>query len=139
MDIGIKLLCENAKIPTCNNYGDAGHDLYSTEHVIIPSNERKTIKTGIAIEIPLGFVGLIWPRSGLSVKQGVDVLAGVVDATYRGEIMVCLFNTSDKDVIILEGNRIAQMLIQPVEECNFIQKDQLSDTTREDKGFGSSG
>jgi dUTP pyrophosphatase len=140
MEIKIKFL-ENGvgNIPSQNNFGDAGYDLYSTEDAIIPVGERKTLKTGISLAIPYGYVGLIWPRSGLSAKRGVDVLAGVIDSTYRGEIMVCLLNT-DKytDVEIKKGDRIAQILFQKVEQCYF-KIDTLDETTRGDAGFGSSG
>jgi len=112
--VNVKLLNELSKVPTKTNYNDAGFDLYSSESVVIPSKQRKTVSTGIAIQMPEHFAGLIWPRSGLSVKQGIDVLAGVVDSGYRGEIMVCLYNTSDSDVNIHTGDRIAQIIFQEV-------------------------
>jgi dUTP pyrophosphatase len=140
MEIKIKLIEGlDAKIPTQNHIGDAGYDLYSVDNIIIPSRQRCTIKTGICIAIPYGYVGLIWPRSGLSVKRGVDILAGVIDSTYRGEIMVCLLNTSGEDIGIASGDKIAQLLIQKIEYCNFKQCDNLDETDRNDKGFGSSG
>lgn len=145
--IKLKRLHVDAQIPTKNHYNDAGFDLYSVEDIIIPSQERKVIKTGIALEIPSGYAGLIWPRSGLSVKQGVDVLAGVIDASYRGEIMVCLYNTQKPDessewdgaVEIHKGDRIAQLILQKVPLLHIKEVEALSDTERQDKGFGSSG
>ena len=86
-----------------------------------------------------GYVGLFWPRCGLSVKQGIDVLAGVVDSGYRGEIKVCLYNTSKDNVVIESGDRIAQILIQPVSQMEMMAVDSLSDTERGEGGFGSSG
>jgi dUTP pyrophosphatase len=97
------------------------------------------IKTGIAIEIPKGFVGLVWPRSGLAIKKGVSVLAGVIDSSYRGEIGVVLLNTNYDDLIIKKGDKIAQLLIQPIETVNIEEVKELSDTERAENGFGSSG
>ena len=89
--------------------------------------------------IPEGHAGLIWPRSGMAVKQGVDVFAGVVDSGYRGEVMVCLYNSSSSPVEISKGDRIAQMLIQPVPLVRIAEVSNLDDTSRGDGGFGSSG
>ena len=111
--ISVKLLENNAKMPTRANANDAGWDLYSTIDTIIPSKQRKTVKTGIALEMPEHMAGLIWPRSGLSVKKGIDVLAGVVDSGYRGEIMVCLYNTSDENVSINCGDRVCLLYTSP--------------------------
>ncbi|NDC96490.1 dUTP diphosphatase, partial [bacterium] len=105
-NVNVKLLEEFATIPTRANENDAGWDLYSIIDTVIPPKQRKTVKTGIALEMPEHMAGLIWPRSGLSVKQGIDVLAGVIDSGYRGEIMVCLYNTSDDNVSINRGDRI---------------------------------
>lgn len=137
--IRIKRLKEEATIPTKANVSDAGWDLYALEDVVINPKQRETIKTGVALEIPDGYVGLIWPRSGLSVKQGIDVLAGVIDSGYRGEIMVCLLNTSDETVSIKAGDRIAQILFQPVPFFEIVEVEELMESDRGDKGFGSSG
>lgn len=138
--IKVKLLNDDAKIPTKAHESDAGWDLYAAEDVGIPNGMRKTIKTGISFAIPQGYVGLIWPRSGLSVKQGIDVLAGVVDAGYRGEIMVCLLNTdTHKWVEIKKGDRIAQILFQEVPSFRIYQVAELDETERAEGGFGSSG
>lgn len=135
----VKLLNSDAILPTKANQSDAGWDLYSTEEIMIRSNNRCTIHTGISIQIPEEYVGLIWPRSGLSVKKGIDVLAGVVDSGYRGEIMVCLYNTSNDNLFINKGDRIAQILFQQVPYFNMVTVDELSDTDRGLGGFGSSG
>ncbi len=137
--VNVKLLNELSKVPTKTNYNDAGFDLYSSESVVIPSKQRKTVSTGIAIQMPEHFAGLIWPRSGLSVKQGIDVLAGVVDSGYRGEIMVCLYNTSDSDVNIHTGDRIAQIIFQEVPRVIMDVHASLGSSQRGENGFGSSG
>jgi len=128
-----------ATLPSKNNTADAGWDLYASESLLIPKGERASIHTNIAIQIPNGFVGLIWPRSGLAVKQGVDVLAGVIDSGYRGELLICLLNTGDRHVEIHKGDRIAQLLIQPIHSVTLKEVEMLSSSPREDKGFGSSG
>lgn len=137
--INVKLLDINAKLPTKANLSDAGFDLYSTIDTIIPPKQRKTVKTGIALEMPEYMAGLVWPRSGLSVKQGIDVLAGVIDSGYRGEIMVCLYNTSDENVSINRGDRIAQIIFQEVPRVVIFRQEELGSSQRGDNGFGSSG
>jgi len=137
--ISVQLLDNNAKVPTKANPNDAGFDLYSVLDTVIPPKQRKTVRTGIAIQMPEHFAGLIWPRSGLSVKQGIDVLAGVVDSGYRGEIMVCLYNTSDEVVGINTGDRIAQIIFQEVPRVTMEVHDTLGSSQRGDNGFGSSG
>lgn len=133
------LIDPNAKLPTKSNFDDAGFDLYSVLNTIIPPKQRKTVRTGIAIQMPEHFAGLIWPRSGLSVKQGIDVLAGVVDSGYRGEIMVCLYNTSEDNVSINTGDRIAQIIFQEVPRVIMEVHDSLGSSQRGDNGFGSTG
>jgi len=141
--IKIKKLTESAQIPTRANESDAGWDIYSDEDVIINPNTQRLISTGISVEIPHGTVGLIWPRSGLAVKQGVDVFAGVVDAGYRGEVKVCLFNSgsvwSTPRVEIAKGDRIAQILFQPVPSFSLVETTDLTSTRRGSGGFGSTG
>jgi dUTP pyrophosphatase len=137
--ISVQLLDNNAKVPTKANQNDAGFDLYSVLDTVIPPKQRKTVRTGIAIQMPDHLAGLIWPRSGLSVKQGIDVLAGVVDSGYRGEIMVCLYNTSDEVVGINTGDRIAQIIFQEVPRVTMEVHDTLGSSQRGDNGFGSSG
>jgi dUTP pyrophosphatase len=137
--ISVQLLDNNAKVPTKANANDAGFDLYSIIDTVIPPKQRKTVRTGIAIQMPDHLAGLIWPRSGLSVKQGIDVLAGVVDSGYRGEIMVCLYNTSDEVVGINTGDRIAQIIFQEVPRVSMEVHETLGSSQRGDNGFGSSG
>lgn len=137
--IKYKLLAPNAHVPTQSHDSDAGWDLYSTHPVIIKSGHRSTISTGLSLEIPPSFVGLIWPRSGLSVRKGIDVLAGVIDYGYRGEIKVCLLNTSSISVGIESGDRVAQILFQEVPKFKMVSSMELTESERKDKGFGSSG
>ena len=126
-------------IPKYAHTGDAGADLTASQKMLIPPMDRLLVTTGIHLEIPEGHVGLIWPRSGLAVKKGIDCGAGVIDSHYRGEGKVLLFNHSDKEFQIEQGDRIAQLLIQKVERVQFLQADQLSETTRSQMGFGSTG
>jgi dUTP pyrophosphatase len=137
--VKIQLLNSLAQVPTQANNNDAGWDLYSTVETIISSKQRKTVSTGISLEMPEHMAGLIWPRSGLSVKQGIDVLAGVVDCGYRGEIMVCLYNTSDENVTIHIGDRIAQIIFQEVPRVQLEVHSTLGSSQRGENGFGSSG
>lgn len=137
--VKVVLLNTNAKLPTKANSNDAGFDLYANIDTIIPTKQRKTVSTGIAIQMPEHFAGLIWPRSGLSVKHGIDVLAGVVDSGYRGEIMVCLYNTSDENVSISTGDRIAQIIFQEVPRVTMEVHETLGSSQRGENGFGSSG
>jgi dUTP pyrophosphatase len=137
--VGIQLLDDDAHVPTKANHTDAGFDLYSIEDINIQPKQRNTIKTGVSFEMPKGIAGLIWPRSGLSVKKGIDVLAGVVDSGYRGEVMVCLYNTSDEVVEIKRGDRIAQIIFQEVPTVSLQLRESLGSSQRGSNGFGSSG
>ena len=139
MKIKVKKLTGGAETPTKANKNDAGWDLYSCCHTRIAPQKRKTISTGIAISIPKGYVGLIWPRSGLAVKSGVDVFAGVIDSGYVGEIMVCLYNSGEEIIEINYGDRIAQMVIQEISTFDLVESDNLDNTDRGSSGFGSSG
>ena len=135
----IKLLRENAKVPTRGSQFAAGADLYSVENSIVLPNVRIVIPTGIAIELPEGFWAQIAPRSGLAVQRGIMTMAGVIDSDYRGEIKVVLYNSSPTKVTINAGDRIAQLIIHKLFSCEFEQVTELSDTVRADGGFGSTG
>ena len=126
-------------IPQYAHAGDAGADITASEKIAIPPRERTLVSTGVRLEIPEGYVGLIWPRSGLAVKKGIDCGAGVIDSHYRGEVKVLLFNHSDNEFQIEPGDRIAQILIQKDERVEFHLVDQLNETARSDAGFGSTG
>jgi dUTP pyrophosphatase len=110
--ININLLHENAITPTRGSEESAGLDIHTIKSVTIPPGQRALLKTGIAMSMPAGCTGLIWPRSKLAAKMGVVVLAGVVDSDYRGEIMISLLNTGLNPVEIKAGDKVAQMIIQ---------------------------
>ena len=126
-------------IPDYAHTGDAGADLKAAESITIPARDRALVNTGIRLEIPDGHVGLIWPRSGMAVKNAIDTGAGVIDSNYRGEIKILLFNHSDLDFQVEPEDRIAQILIQKVERVQFLPAEKLSATTRNKGGFGSTG
>ncbi len=135
----IQKLKDYAVLPRYAHEGDAGLDLYSSEDYILKQDELVKVSTGIAMEIPYGYVGLIWDRSGLSTKNSIHRFAGVIDSTYRGEILVALFNHGKQDYEIKRGDKIAQILIQTVEHVNVLEGDNLEETVRGEKGFGSTG
>ena len=137
--VQVKLLSDKGTVPKKANRFDAGFDLYSSEDKSIPQGTRSLVGTDVAMAIPKGHVGLIWPRSGLAVKLGIDVFAGVIDAGYRGEVKVCLYNSGSDTVEIEEGDRIAQLLIQKVDNFFIRKVQELDDTDRGSGGFGSSG
>lgn len=138
--IKVKKIHELAIIPKRNNQTDAGADLYSVQDLTIPPQSRAMVSTGISIEIPPGFYGRIAPRSGLAVKNGIDVLAGVCDSSYRGEVKVVIINTDkEKDFEITYGDKIAQIIIEQHFNFDFIESEELSESIRGDNGFGSSG
>lgn len=135
----IKRLHTDAKIPSYAHPGDAGLDLYAADGVTIAPNERATISTGIAMEIPEGYVGLIWDKSGLSIKHGLKTLGGVVDSGYRGEVLVGITNLSETTYTIHKGEKVAQMIIQKKEVVLVEEVKELSETVRGERGFGSTG
>jgi dUTP pyrophosphatase len=140
MYLYIKLLNENAVSPKKANKFDAGYDLSSIEDMIIPANSRAIVPTGIAVATPINTYARIAPRSGLAAKHGIDVFAGVVDAGYRGEIKVILFNSSNEDFTIKKGDRIAQLILEMIATPEtIITNDLPSIDDRGEGGFGSSG
>ena len=139
--VPVLVVADANMVPSYAQPGDAGADLRSAEALTIPAGERRLVKTGIAIALPAGYVGLVHPRSGLALKHGITVLnaPGTVDAGYRGEIMVTLINTSKEHFEISVGDRIAQLLIQEVVQAKFLLVDKLPDSDRGQSGFGSTG
>ena len=138
--VKIQKINENAKIPNYAHQGDAGLDLYlAEEDYILKPRERRGFLTGIKMEIPNGYVGLIWDKSGLAVKYGIKIMAGVIDSTYRGEVIVVLANIGSKEYLIEKNAKIAQMLIQKVELAKIEIVEDLNVTKRGDSGFGSTG
>ena len=141
LSIKIKLLDNNATIPSRQTDGSAGFDLYSSQEARVSSGCTFKIKTGIALQIPEGYVGLIFARSGLATKKGLRPAncVGVIDSDYRGEIIVALHNDSGDSAIIQKGDRIAQLVIVPYISPDLIQCNELDDTDRGSGGFGSTG
>jgi len=122
MKILIKKLAPDAKIPVFSQQGDAGMDLYSVEDAVLRPGQRITCKTGIAIKIPEGYVGLIWDKSGLSHKSGIKTLGGVFDSNYTGEYLIGLVNLGAENYEIKKGQKIAQVLFQKIENPEIDRK-----------------
>ena len=142
MKVRIKKLNENAIIPTYGTSYSAGADLYTTDGpVTIEPHATTLLHTGLAVEIPEGYCGLIFARSGLASKRGLAPAnkVGVIDADYRGEVMVALHNHTDKPQTVEQGERIAQLAILPFLAADFELTEELSDTVRGAGGFGSTG
>ena len=142
LPIKIPRLSENAVIPAYAYSGDAGMDLRAAAYVTLAPFERALIPTGLAIAIPDGYAGFVQPRSGLAIKQGVTVLntPGLIDSQYRGELKVALINLDSSKVFeVNPGDRIAQLVIQKVENVEWRVVDSLDETDRGQGGFGSSG
>jgi len=138
MKLKVKKMNPDAKIPVYGHKGDAGMDLFSSLEYVLPKGEVFAVPTGIQVEIPKGYVGLIWDKSGISLK-GIHRLAGVVDAGYRGEVKVVMINWGQSPFFVEKGMKIAQLLIQAVEEAEIIEVEDLDDSSRGDGGFGSTG
>ena len=139
MQLRIKKLHPDAKLPQFAHATDAGLDLCTQEDVTIAPGERVSIPTGIAVQIPVGYVGLIWDKSGIAQKGGLKTLGGVIDADYRGEVFVGLLNIGAEPYQFTRGQKIAQMLIQKVEHPKIVEVDELDETVRGDGAFGSTG
>ena len=139
MTLKIKKFHSEATMPKYLRPGDAAMDLYSCENKIIQPNQRELISTGIAMAIPREHVGLIWDRSGMAANHGIKSMGGVIDSNYRGEIKVILHNLTNQAFTIEKGMRIAQMLIQEVTQNQIIEVEELDDTVRGEKAFGSTG
>jgi len=139
MKLKIKKLDREARLPERAHQTDAGFDLFAGMSYNIRPGDRVQVSTKIAMEIPDGYVGLIWDKSGLSHKKGLKVLGGVVDSGYRGEILVGLANISDRSFTMQRGHKVAQMLIQKYEAPEIIEVEELGEADRGDAAFGSTG
>jgi dUTP pyrophosphatase len=139
MKLLIKKLHADARMPTYAHATDAGMDVYAVEDVVVPSGGRVLVSTGIAVAIPPGYVGLFWDKSGLANKSGLKILGGVIDADYRGELLVGVLNTSDVPHQFQKGDKVTQMLVQKVEHPELVEVDELNDTSRGEGAFGSTG
>ncbi len=141
-NVMLKQIDKGLPCPAYEHVGDAGADLYSTEDFTLQPFERRTVGTGIAIALPAGLAGFVHPRSGLSSKRGVTVVnsPGTIDSGYRGEIKVPLINLDPVEAVsITRGDRIAQLVVQPVVRVDFTPVDCLDDSQRGTGGFGSTG
>lgn len=139
MQIKIKKIHPDARIPEFAHEGDAGMDLHVPETVRLLPGERKSIPLGLAFEIPPGYVGLMWDKSGLSHKYGVKTFGGVIDAGYRGEVHAGVMNLSGTPYTFEKGHKIVQILIQSVEHPEVVVVEELSPSERGVGGFGSTG
>src|SRR3989344_4984572 len=142
MDLKVKIKkVADVKTPFYSHKGDSGVDLYAAEDYLLKPMERKLIGTGIKIEIPYGYEAQIRPKSGLALEHGISHAnsIGTIDSSYRGEIKIPMINFSDKPYKIEKGKKIGQMVFAKVEEAIFEEVDDLGETTRNDKGFGSTG
>ncbi|MDL9947731.1 dUTP diphosphatase [Gordonia sp. ABSL11-1] len=140
--VAVRRLDPGIPLPTRAHPGDAGVDLCSTIDLELAPGRRQLVPTGIAIALPVGTVGLIHPRSGLAARAGLSIVntPGTIDAGYRGEIKVCLINLDSAETITIgRGDRIAQLLVQRVELPDFVEVDELDETSRGAGGYGSSG
>lgn len=140
LDVKVKKLDESAVVPNKED-GNIGWDFCTNvgQEICLYPGERFKFPTGIALEIPSGYAMMLWDRSGLSTKEGLHRLAGVIDSAYRGEIIVCLTNLGLEPVIVKPGQKIIQGIIQEEIPAKMIVVDNLSETKRGDKGFGSTG
>jgi dUTP pyrophosphatase len=142
VELRITRLRDDALLPTRAHEGDAGLDLYAGDAVTIGPGERAAIATGVAVEIPEGFAGLVLPRSGLAARHGIALVnaPGLIDSGYRGEIRVLLLNTDRAERFTVSvGDRIAQLVLTPVSDAEPVEVTELATTARGGGGFGSSG
>ncbi len=138
MELKVKRIHKDAKLPAYGHRGDAGLDLFSAKELVLKAGEIKPVPTGIQMSVPEGYVGLIWDKSGLSLQR-VHRLAGVIDSGYRGEVKVVMANLGSRPFVIEKGMKIAQLLIQPVLAVKVVESDELDNTVRGENGFGSTG
>lgn len=134
-------LSDGAELPRYAHEGDAGLDLRITHDVTLKPGERATVGTGLAVEIPQGCVGLVFPRSGLTSKHGITLSnsVGVIDSGYRGEIGATLLNQSDETTTLDAGTRVCQLIVMPFVPCELVPCEELTETERGAAGFGSTG
>ncbi len=138
MELKIQRIHEDAKLPVCQHKGDAGLDIFSSIDCVLEAGEVKTVPTGIRMAVPDGYVGLVWDKSGISLR-GVHRLAGVIDSGYRGEVRVVMVNLGNEAFVIEKGMKIAQLLVQPITEVKVVEAEELETTSRGEEGFGSTG
>ena len=141
MKLCVQRLSNSAKLPSYAHHGDAGMDLYADETVVIKPNERKLVSTGIKIALEYGYEAQVRPKSGLAIEHGIGLLntPGTIDAGYRGEVKVIVINLGHKEYKIEKGKKIAQLVVQKVENATIEEVKDLDKTSRNESGFGSTG
>jgi len=142
VELRVRRLREDGRLPSRAHDGDAGLDLYSAEAATLEPGQRATVATGIALEIPPGYAGLVLPRSGLAARRGIALVnaPGLIDSGYRGEVKVLLLNTDSREAFeISPGDRIAQLLLIRVADADPVEVSELATSARAEGGFGSSG
>jgi dUTP pyrophosphatase len=141
IELPVRRLRPDAQVPTRAYAGDAGIDLAACERVELAPGERALVPTGLAVAIPVGYAGYVQPRSGLATKHGISIVntPGLVDSGYRGELLVNLLNTDPREPFVVEpGMRIAQLVVLAVPDVEPVEVEELPDSERGDRGFGSS-
>ena len=142
LELRVKLLDDAMPLPRYQRDGDAGFDLHSRVDLVLEAGERAVVPTGLAVAVPRGYAGLVLPRSGLAARHGIALVnsPGLIDAGYRGEVAVILLNTDRREAFrVRRGDRIAQMVIQKVEQADLLAVAELDETERGAGGFGSTG
>lgn len=139
MSLKVKKLHPDAKLPASGHPGDAGIDFYALEEVTFAPGAQERVRTGLALEIPEGYVGLVWDKSGISFNKGLKVVGGVIDAPFRGEFVASMVNLSQQTQVLEKGQKFTQMLIQKFATPEIIEATELSDTVRGEGREGSTG
>lgn len=137
--IQVQKLRPHAQLPSYAHPGDAGMDVYAAEETTIKKGQRGSVPTGIAAALPEGYVALVWDKSGIAFKTGVTTIGGVIDAGYRGEYMIGVINLGEADYTFKQGDKMAQILIQPIARATITEVTQLEESSRGTGGFGSTG
>ncbi len=134
----VKKLDPRAKLPCRAHTTDSGADLFALERTVLPPHTIVKVRTGIAVELPENTSGIIWGKSSVESK-GIKAMAGLVDAPYRGELLVCMYNLNDTEFVFEAGQKVAQLVVLPTLYPSFEEVSELSGTTRGEGGFGSTG
>lgn len=134
----VKKLHPQAKLPHRAHATDSGADLFALERTVLPARAITHVHTGVSVELPEGTSGIIWGKSSVESK-GIKAMAGLIDAPYRGELIVCMYNLNDTEFVFEAGQKIAQLVVLPTLYPSFEESDELSDTSRGSGGFGSTG
>lgn len=137
MQIKVKKLNQNAKLPMRAHPTDSGADMFALQKTVLPPHQITKVQTGIAVELPEGTSGCVWGKSSVESK-GIKVMAGLIDCTYRGEVLICMYNLTDEPFIFEEGQKVAQLVVLPTLYPSFIEGN-ITETERGTGGFGSTG